>query len=40
MRLPNIGERLLLRVVTLELEPKGWRNNVIRVTPTNSQQNV
>jgi hypothetical protein len=37
---PNIRKKLSLKVVPLKVEPKGWKDNVIKVTLVNMQQNV
>jgi hypothetical protein len=40
MRWPNIQKKLSLKVLPLKVEPKGWKNNAIKVTRVNMQRNV
>jgi hypothetical protein len=35
MRRPNILKRLSLRAIPPKVEPKGWGDNIIKVTLTN-----
>jgi hypothetical protein len=37
MKQPNIQMRLLIRVIFLNVEPKGWGDNANRVTFVNLQ---
>ncbi len=40
MKRPSIQNKLLVRVIHLNIEPKRWGNGANRVTPTNMQRKV